>query len=267
MRPVLVGEEVDGGVYVEVAGSTIWHFCGGDPQGVPTVLLHGLFASAATWGAQVTDFVDAGLRVYLPERPGHGHSPDVPGEYTFATILERTVDYLETVVGTRANLVGWADGAVVALLVARERPDLVNRVVYVNGYLNSSGRHTDEFVKLVLRRNPETIDYLRQHHDATSPDGPEHFGVVFDKTLRMITTEPEYPVRDFAGVEAPTLVVMADRGIVRMEHALEIVRALPKARFAVLPGTHIMPVESPELFNPLVLNFLAADPPTEWLPG
>ena len=33
---------------------------------------------------------------------------------------------------------------------------------------------------------------------------------------------------------------------------------------AVIPGTHILPVESPELFNPLVLSFLAADPPSVW---
>ncbi|MEO9326821.1 alpha/beta fold hydrolase [Gordonia aurantiaca] len=267
MRPVRVGEQIDGGVYVEVAGSTVWHFSGGDPQGVPTVLLHGIFASAATWGAQVTDFVDAGLHVFLPERPGHGHSPDVPGDFTFASILERTIAYLEDVVGARANLVGWADGAVIALLVARERPELVNRVVFVGGYLNAAGRRTDEFVELVLRRNPETVEYLRQHHDETSPDGPEHFEVIYDKTLHMLTTEPDYAVSDFSGVEAPTLVVVPDRGIVKIEHALDIVRTLPNARLAVLPGTHIVPVESPELFNPLVLNYLAADPPTDWLPG
>ncbi|QGP86943.1 alpha/beta fold hydrolase [Gordonia sp. 135] len=266
MRTVHVGDEVDGGTYVDVAGTTLWHFSAGDPQGTPTVLLHGIFASAASWGAQIPDFLDAGLRLFLPERPGHGHSPDVDGNFTCASIVARTIAYLETVVGRPANIVGWADGAAIALVVARDRPDLVNRVVYVGGYLNSDGRRTDRFVDLVLNRNPTTVEYLRTHHDETSPDGPEHFSVVYDKTILMLSAEPDYAVADFADVRTPTLVVAADRGLVRMEHALDIVRTLPNARFAVLPGTHIMPVEAPELFNPLVLSFLAADPPTEWLP-
>ncbi|AZZ79766.1 alpha/beta hydrolase [Gordonia alkanivorans] len=266
MRTVHVGDEVDGGTYVDVAGTTLWHFSAGDPQGTPTVLLHGIFASAASWGAQVPDFLDAGLLLFMPERPGHGHSPDTTSDFTCASIAERTIAYLQTVVGRPANIVGWADGAAIALVVARDRPDLVNRIVYVGGYLNPRGRRPDRFSDMVLSRNPVTVEYLRTHHDATSPDGPEHFSVVYDKTLRMLAAEPDYAVADFADVRAPVLVVVADRGLVRMEHALEIVRTLPNARFAVLPGTHILPVEAPELFNPLVLSFLAADPPTQWLP-
>ena len=267
MRTVHVGDEVDGGTYVDVAGTTLWHFSAGDAQGIPTVLLHGIFASAASWGAQVPDFLDAGLRLFLPERPGHGHSPDVDGDFTCDSIVQRTIAYLETVVGRPANIVGWADGAAIALVVARNRPDLVNRIVYVGGYLNRGGRQLDQSVDLLLDRNPTTVDYLRSHHDTTSPDGPEHFSVVYDKTIRMLSTEPDYAVDEFTEVRAPTLVVIADRGLVRMEHALDIVRTLPNARFAVLPGTHILPVEAPELFNPLALSFLAADPPTDWLPG
>lgn len=266
MRPVHVGDEIDGGVYVDVAGTTLWHFTEGNPQGPPTVLLHGIFASAASWGAQVSDFLDAGLLLFLPERPGHGHSPDTASDFTCASIAERTIAYLETVVGRPANLVGWGDSAAVALVIARDRPDLVNRVVAVGGYLNPGGRRTDRFVQLVMDRNPVTLDYLRTHHDEISPDGPEHFTVVYDKTIRMLASEPDYAVADFADVPASVLLVFADRGLVRMEHALEIVRTLPHARLAVLPGTHILPVEAPELFNPLVLSFLAADPPTEWLP-
>jgi pimeloyl-ACP methyl ester carboxylesterase len=45
-----------------------------------------------------------------------------------------TVAYLE------AEVDGWSDGAVVALLVALRRPDLVGRMVLIGQYCNSSGR-------------------------------------------------------------------------------------------------------------------------------
>lgn len=264
MRQVHAGEHVDGGVYVDIADATIWHFTAGEAYGPPTVLLHGLFASASSWGTQIPAFLDAGRHLFVPERSGHGHSPDLPGDFSLQRIVERTIVYLETVVGRPAHLVGWADGAAVALLVARERPDLVHRLVFVGGYLNAAGRTADAFIDQVTRRDPVTVDYLRIYYDTTSPDGPEHFDAVFDKAVRMLTTEPECEIAAFAGVEVPTLVVVADRGLVRLEHALELARTLPRGRLAVLPGTHILPVESPELFNPLVLSFLAADPPSVW---
>lgn len=264
MRQVHAGERVDGGVYVDIADATIWHFTAGESYGPPMVLLHGLFASASTWGTQIPAFLDAGQQVFVPERPGHGHSPDLPGEFHLDRIVARTIVYLETVVRRPANLVGWADGATVALLVARDRPDLVHRLVFVGGYLNRAGRMADEFISRVSRRDPVTMDYLRIYYDTTSPDGPEHFETVFDKAVRMLAAEPECEVSEFTGVELPTLVVVGDRGLVRLEHALELSRTLPSARLAVIPGTHILPVESPELFNPLVLSFLAADPPSVW---
>jgi len=35
-----------------------------------------------------------------------------------------------------------------------------------------------------------------------------------------------------------------------------VVAALPKARLAVLPGTHTLPIEHPDLVNPLIVSFL-----------
>lgn len=257
---------IDGGVYTDVAGRRIWHFRDGDPSGRPTVLLHGAFGSASSWAAQINDLTGAGFDLYVPERSGHGHSPDHPGPFSFADMTAETIAYLEQEVGGPANLVGWVDGAVIALLVARERPDLVDRMVVVANYLNSSGRDADEFLRHIRDRNPQTVNYLRNGYAAVSPDGAGHFDDVMDKTLTMLEVEPEYALSQFAAVTTPTLVVAADRGVVRLEHALAMFRTLPRGRLAVLPGTHILPLESPELFNPLVISFLAADPPSDWGP-
>lgn len=68
------------GTFVDINGDLLWHFQGGDRY-PPTVLLHGSFSSASSWGAQFGDFTDAGLRLFVPERSGHGHSPDYPRPY------------------------------------------------------------------------------------------------------------------------------------------------------------------------------------------
>lgn len=263
---VTIGERVDGGVYIDVGGRRIWHFCGGDPSGPPVVLLHGAFGSASSWGTQFADFAHAGMSLFAPERSGHGHSPDHAGPFTLDDMVTETIAYLEGVVGTPAHLVGWSDGAVIALLIAQRRPDLVNRLVATSTYVNQAGQDAAEFLDLIRNRHPATVEFLRDGYVAVTPDGPEHFGVVYDKTLAMLEREPDLDLAVLAGVTAPTLVVAPDHGVARLDHVLEMVRALPNGRLAVLPGTHILPVEAPELFNPLVISYLAAEPPAHWVP-
>ncbi|MGK2317329.1 alpha/beta fold hydrolase [Gordonia rhizosphera] len=267
MASVITGEQVDGGVYIDVGGRRVWHYRGGEPAGPPTVLVHGVFGLASTWGAQIADLSRAGLSLFVPERSGHGHSPDHPGPFTCEDMYAETVAYLEQEVGARANLVGWSDGGVIALLIAKRRPDLVNRMVVVSTYVNRSGECADnDFFTPIRARKPAAMKFLEDGYSRVSPDGPEHFATVFVKTLEMLDREPDYDLAEFADVAAPTLVVVPDRGIARIEHAIELTETLPHGRLAVLPGTHILPVESPELFNPLVIAFLAADPSSHWLP-
>ena len=67
-------------------------------------------------GAQAPALASAGFRVHVPERRGHARTPDVDGPLTYEVMAADTVAYLEAEVGGHAHLVGWSDGAVVALL-------------------------------------------------------------------------------------------------------------------------------------------------------
>jgi pimeloyl-ACP methyl ester carboxylesterase len=89
---------------------------------------------------------------------------------------------------------------------------------------------------------------------------------VHAKMMRMITTEPEIALDTLGDVTAPTLVLQGDRDeVVTVEHSLAVVAALPEARLAVLPGTHTVAVEYPELVNPLIISFLRDTQPTpDW---
>lgn len=239
--------------YVDVAGRRVWHEVTGD--GEPVVLLHGAFAGASSFAAQTPALVAAGFRVHVPERRGHAHTPDVEGPLTYAGMAADTIAYLDAELDGASHLVGWSDGAVVGLLVAQQRPDLVNRLVLVGQYYDSSGKVAGSELDDLLA-SPEAIGWLRTEYDAVSPDGPEHFEVVHAKTMAMLRTEPELDLAGFATVTAPTLVVQGDRDEVTVAHSMALVATLPNARLAVLPATHLLPMELPEVFNPLVISFL-----------
>lgn len=249
--------------YVDVAGLQTWHEVSG--SGEPLVLLHGAFAGASSWLAQTPDLVAAGFRVYVPERRGHAHTPDVDGPLTYSVMADDTIDYLETVVREPAHLVGWSDGAVVGLLVALRRPELVNRIVLIGQYYNSGGKSPGGMLDQLLAAGDEAMKFLRAEYDVVSPDGPEHFPVVYAKLLHLVNTEPELELASLAAVRAPTLVLQGDRDEVTVEHSLAVVAAVPDARLAVLPGTHALPIETPAVVNPLLVSFLRGGPqPPPW---
>ena len=82
--------------------------------------------------------------------------------------------------------------------------------------------------------------------------------------MQMILTEPEIDLASLTDVSAPTLVLQGDRDEVTLEHSQAVVAMLPDARLAVLPGTHRLPLESPEVVNPLLVQFLRGGPKPNW---
>jgi pimeloyl-ACP methyl ester carboxylesterase len=80
-------------------------------------------------------------------------------------MADDTVAYLDDVVDGPTQLVGWSDGAVVALLVAMHRPDLVDRLVLIGQYCNSSGKVTNGIVDQLLGGGDEVMACLRGGYD------------------------------------------------------------------------------------------------------
>lgn len=244
--------------YLDVAGSCTYYEVTG--EGEPVVLLHGGLSGAGAWVGQVPTLVDAGFRVWTPERRGHGHTPDTAEPFTYASMVGETVTFLEAVVHARAHLVGWSDGAVVAARVAATFPELVDRLVLVGQYFDASGKVPDGLADSLdaLLEHPPAV--LVASYAAVSPDGPEHFPEVLRKTVDLWTREPDVPPGTLSSIQAPALVLQGDRDEVLLEHSAAVAATLPGGRLAVLPGTHALPLESPGPVNALLVDFLRGGP-------
>jgi pimeloyl-ACP methyl ester carboxylesterase len=139
--------------------------------------------------------------------------------------------------------------------------------VLIGQYYNSSGKVSGGLVDQLTAGGDQVMEFLRAGYDPVSPDGPEHFPVVHAKTLQMIETEPELDLAALAAVGAPTLVLQGDRDEVTLEHGAAVARALPQGRLAVLPGTHLLPLESPDVVNALLLWFLGGAEAIDYSPA
>ena len=244
--------------YVDVGDVRMWRELAG--SGAAVLLMHGAFAGASSWTAQATALVGAGFTVHVPERRGHAHTPDVAGPLTYSAMADDTIAYLEQEVSGPAHLVGWSDGAVVALLAALRRPELIGRLVLIGQYFNSSGKPAGSTL-LQMISAPQAIGFLRTEYDLVSPDGPDHFAVVHAKSVAMINAEPELDLADFAACTHETLVLQGDRDEVTLEHSAAVAQALGNGRLAVLPGSHALPTEQPGPVNALLTSFLTVGHP------
>ena len=212
---------------IDLGGVRTWYAEHG--AGEPLVYLHGGISDAAELDP-VLDAYAARFRLFTPERRGHGHSPDTPGPFDFATFADDTVAFLEAVVGGAADLVGYSDGATTALHVALRRPDLVRRLVLVSGQYHADGLLPGLFGDDPAAAAGGLADSpMAAHHAQVSPEGPGHFRVLVEKVLELARTQPRLDVAELAAVRARTLVVSGDDDAVALEHTLALYRGIPDA--------------------------------------
>ncbi len=214
-----------------------------------------------------------------------GHAPRVPGQVRRLQIhevghgLEHAIQF---VIRDRAgqarlggddgvpaggvvkatDLVGWSDGATIALLVAWRRPDLVRKPVYIGQNVTVDGLRP-AFKAMLGHLSVEHLPpMLAELYGAVSPDGPGHFADVFHRLSSSWTLDSPLPLSRLGEITAPTLVIAGDDDVLTLAHVGELQDGLTNAQVAILPGaTHTAPMEQPDLVNQLILAFLAAPVP------
>jgi acetamidase/formamidase len=177
---------------VELGGVRTWY--GEQGAGDPLVLLHPGLVDARAFGSNLAVW-SARFHTFTPERRGHGHTPDVEGPLTFEQMAQDTVAFIATVVGRPTRLLGVSDGAIVALLTAVRRPDLVTRLVLIAG-----PAHHDGWLPEAIDPANEAPEFMHAAYGEVSPDGIDHYRVVLQKMVETHQVEPTLTPADLAKV-------------------------------------------------------------------
>ena len=241
--------------YIDIDGLSVFYETEGD--GDPIVLLHGGLADNSTWAAQFSG-LSRHRRVVAPERQAQGHTADRPGPLTYQAMTDQTVHFLTALGLGPVDLLGWSDGGMVGTLIAAEHPDLVRTLTVTGSGFSTAGYVPGAMEALVsLAPGDEDMAMFAAMYSQASPDGPEHFPDVWEK-IRTMWAEPFDWTDKVGGITAPTLVIVGDDDYVTVEHAHQFSLLVGSGQLAVVPGaSHLVPMEKPDLFNELVLEFTA----------
>jgi pimeloyl-ACP methyl ester carboxylesterase len=93
--------------YVEVNGVRTWYDERG--EGEPLTLLHGGSSDSRDFAGNL-DALANRFRLLLPERRGHGHTPDVEGPISYGLMADDLIAFIDEVVAGRAHVVGYSAG-------------------------------------------------------------------------------------------------------------------------------------------------------------
>jgi pimeloyl-ACP methyl ester carboxylesterase len=237
--------------YVENDGARIWYFTHG--SGAPVILLHGGLGHSGNWGYQVPALVSRGYRVVLIDSRGHGRSTRDAQPYSYQLMASDVLAVMDALHLEKASLVGWSDGACVALVLARRARARVAGVFFFACNMDPSGVKPIEPGPLLNRCfSRHTKDY------AQLSAAPGQFSTFVEAVSLMQRTQPNYSAQDLAEIDVPVAIVQGEHDeFITRDHAEYLARSIPNAELVILHGvSHFAPLQRPEQFNSEILKFL-----------
>ena len=151
---------------------------------------------------------------------------------------------------TNAIVVGWSDGGIIGLDLAMNHPTLVKKFVAMGTNFRADGMADEVKAGLAASGPNDHPAILVEGYKALSPDGPDHWPVIFGKLKNLWLTQPNYSEADLKKIQCPTLVMVGDHDMVRADHSVKLAQTISNGQLCVIPGaSHYAPIEKPKLVN------------------
>lgn len=169
--------------WIENDGARIWYAAYG--SGPPVVLLHGGLGHGGNWGYQIPALVSAGYRAVVIDSRGHGRSTRDDRPFSYDLMATDVLAVMDALHLERAAVVGWSDGACIALVLASQVPERVAGVFLFACNMDPSG--AKEFVPGAI------VDrcFARHVKDyAALSSTPDQFGTLVEDVGLMQRTQP-----------------------------------------------------------------------------
>jgi pimeloyl-ACP methyl ester carboxylesterase len=236
-------------------------------SGPPLLFLHGGVVFFANNFPAQRDYFSSFRKVIGVDRRGHGHSPDNAEPFSYKEMAEDMAALIVQLGVAPVDIVGHSDGGNIGLILARDHPALVRRLVVSGANLKAglppeelkkraqwSKEMVDERVKLMAEKLPPRF---RPEYEKVTPHGAEHWWTLLAKSYRLWLTPVIATPDELKTIKIPVLVMAGDQDFTSIEDTTLIYRSLPAGQLAILPGTgHGTFSARPDLANLITREFL-----------
>jgi pimeloyl-ACP methyl ester carboxylesterase len=260
--------------------------------GPVVVLVHGITGSSVTWEHVIEPLAER-YTVVAPDLLGHGESAKPRGDYSLGAYASGIRDLLAAIGHDRATVVGHSLGGGVAMQMAYQFPERVERLVLVSSgglgrevhpLLRAAALPGSEFVlpllaspaligridglggllgRLGLRAGSDLDEMWRGFSSLADPGAR----AAFIHTLRTILDPGGQRVnatdRLYLAEEMPSLILWGERDpIIPYRHGLQASEIMPGSRFVTFPDAgHFPHRDDPRRFVRELTDFMESTEP------
>lgn len=257
-------------------------------KGTPVILIHGFGGSMWHWEHQYLPFAQM-HRVLIPDLIGSGLSDKPEASYSPEQVLKYFLAFMDRLEIKQASLIGNSMGAGLAMAMALDHPDRVERLVLISGFpaqvessvalpqlqqllqyrpplwLASMGNQmagrgsTERFLKKIVYQpeliSPTVIERSFQNRQRGGLLSP-----LYSILEHMNSWDENYGQR-ISYISHPTLILWgAHDPIFPLEVGKQVQHLLPHAEWYNIPEAgHLPQWEQPAMVNPIILSFLEKD--------
>jgi pimeloyl-ACP methyl ester carboxylesterase len=263
-------------------------------EGPVLLLVHGIAGSCENW-REVIEPLSSRHTVIAPDFPGHGASEAGAGDYSIGALAAGLRDLLLALGHERATVVGHSLGGGVAMQLAYQFPEMIERLVLVSSgglgpevspVLRAAALPgADLFISLTagpgqklgstlgrgltaigLRPNADVAEVARGYASLEDADRR----AAFLDTLRAVVSTRGQRVhagdRLYLAEAVPVLIVWGARdSIIPARHGEDAHRAIPGSRLEVFEDVgHLPQLEAPGRFIAVLERFLRETEPAQF---
>lgn len=208
------------------------------------ILLHGNGEDGGYFEHQVRHFAGH-YRTIAVDTRGHGRSPRGTAPFRIAQFAQDLKVFMDERGIEQAILLGFSDGANIAMRFALAWPERVRGLILNGGNLNTRG--VKPHIQLPIELGWRAASLFAKK----SPEAKRNA-----ELLGLMVLDPDIRLQELSALQMPALVIAGSRDMIKTSHTRQIAAAIPGARLCILPGTHFIANKSPDAFNRAVEEFL-----------
>ena len=223
--------------HAPVNGISMYYEIHGNAAGTPLVLLHVGGSSIEVTYGRILPFLAAHRKIIAVDEQGHGRTTDRDAPVRFDSSADDVAALLQRLEIERADVMGFSNGASVALQLTLRHPQRVRKLIFASSMTRKSGAAPQFWQFMANATFADMPQPLKDAYLKLNPD-PQKLRTMHDKDLERMQNFADVSDAEVRSVKAPTLVLLGQHDVPTPEHAIELVRLFPQAQLLILPGGH-----------------------------
>ena len=219
----------------------------------PVLMLHGNGEEHGIFGQVIDAVCASGRPVVAVDSRAQGKSTRGTAELTYELMADDALAALAALGFGKAHLLGFSDGAIEAIIIARDHPELALSLLSIGANLSPDGVDDSFQMEQAAQGLLAWADYWEKgdgSHRNVDPSLVSPTPKEARTTAELLHMMVVYPQIDPAGlsqIACPTTVMAGEFDEIKREETDLIHVSIPDSRLVIVPGAgHVLPKEAPE---------------------